>query len=384
MKNSSFFSFTLLANQQPSLHGIRVLGILLVIQFHVWAAFIGTVDQNHPLFKVGTSLWFGMDLFFILSGFLIGTLLLISIEKRGSVTMMNFYARRSFRIIPLYFFVFTVYVLMSASTPADGKYLWAEYLYLTNYLKWEQMHMYWGWSLAVEEHFYIIVPFVMLLLQKITTIRLQLYILTIGWISCFFVRLYIWESHTEAWGSKEWFESIYIPTHTRYDALLAGIWLAIFQKEFGEKIAHSLNSSGLLRISLLSLSVFSFGSIIVADGNWYQPTLFRSLSVGTITSLGWLPLLLYMMNYPGSLSSFFGHPIFRYLATLGYGVYLVHLIVIKKLATAINAYMQSFDLNLYLTGSISIVFTVVVSFAIAYVLHIFVEKPALLVRDKVT
>ena len=383
-KLSNILSLSLLANQYPSLHGVRVLGILLVIQFHVLGATIGTIDPAHNIFKLGSSLWFGMDLFFILSGFLIGTLLLLSMKKQGSFSMKNFYIRRSFRIIPLYYVVLTAFILMSEQLPDQGKHIWAEYLYLSNYLEYSQILMYWNWSLAVEEHFYIIVPIVMLLLNKVVSTRKQLLILSIGWLSCFFVRLYIWQSHDGPWSPRDWFTEIYMPTHTRYDSLLAGIWLAIFQKEFGEKVAGFLKSTFLLRLVLLLFPIVAFGLIVGNHDSWYKPTLFRSLSIGTLTCLGWVPLLIYLMNYPGWLSNFFGHSVFRRLATLGYGVYLVHIIVINQIVKKLGDYLVIQNTNLYMMALGCFLVTVILSFFVAYFLHILIEKPALLIRDKLT
>lgn len=80
-----FFSLHLLANQYPQLHAVRVLAIVMVVQFLAMGMATNSSDQSSLLWRVSSSLWFGMDLFFILSGFLIGTILLYSTEQEGTI-----------------------------------------------------------------------------------------------------------------------------------------------------------------------------------------------------------------------------------------------------------------------------------------------------------
>src|SRR3954466_15979804 len=80
-----FFALDLLDNRYPALHGLRVIAILTVIQFHVTWIFAG--EQGIPLdgefVSASLTVFFGMDLFFMLSGFLIGSILLHSFEQKG-------------------------------------------------------------------------------------------------------------------------------------------------------------------------------------------------------------------------------------------------------------------------------------------------------------
>ena len=118
---------------------------------------------------VGTlslTLFFGMDLFFVLSGFLIGTILLVSLERHGRQMVGNFYLRRAFRILPLYYVVLTVLALVTPLTALQRHHLPLEYLYLTNFvpdLQRTSVVMIWGWSLALEEQFYLIVPLLLVI-----------------------------------------------------------------------------------------------------------------------------------------------------------------------------------------------------------------------------
>ena len=115
--------------------------------------------------------WWGVDVFFVLSGFLIGRILLRRLQK-GALGFRSFYVRRSFRIFPVYYFVLTVAVLwltrieswgimFRSRSPEEVRAAsWANYLYVSTYLYGMQLPnpMTWGWSLCVEEHFYLVLP----------------------------------------------------------------------------------------------------------------------------------------------------------------------------------------------------------------------------------
>src|SRR6266540_2339157 len=102
----------------PALDGVRGLAILLVIAFHSRVAFANTAEIPYLGFRLLGLGWCGVDLFFVLSGFLITGILLDTRDSPGRV--YGFYSRRILRIFPLYFsYLFVVCVL--------GRYLWLQY-----------------------------------------------------------------------------------------------------------------------------------------------------------------------------------------------------------------------------------------------------------------
>src|SRR5579864_8349301 len=127
-----FFELDLLDNRYPALHGLRVLAIVSVVQFHVTWIFAGEqgIELNNDWVASSLAVFFGMDLFFMLSGFLIGSILLRSIETEGSQQIRRFYLRRIFRTFPSYYIVLTFLALTTALTVAQGKHLIYEYMYL--------------------------------------------------------------------------------------------------------------------------------------------------------------------------------------------------------------------------------------------------------------
>src|SRR4029079_8189511 len=103
----------LLDNRYPPLHGLRVLAIVSVIQFHVTWIFSREqgIRVDGDASAASLSIFFGMDLFFILSGFLIGSILIRSIETDGTQNLRRFYLRRISRTFPSYYVVLTFLVI---------------------------------------------------------------------------------------------------------------------------------------------------------------------------------------------------------------------------------------------------------------------------------
>lgn len=162
----------------PELDGLRGMAILFVLVFH-YISQEGAVPPGtltHVLQRLVIMGWSGVDLFFVLSGFLIGGILM---DARGSASYYRtFYARRFFRIIPIYYAWITVYVLLvglagakvqalsnSGVAPPLNLSVYSYYLFLQN------LHIarlaglagaWFGhlWSLAVEEQFYLLAPLV--------------------------------------------------------------------------------------------------------------------------------------------------------------------------------------------------------------------------------
>ena len=187
------FALDLLDNRYPALHGMRVVAILSVVQYHVTTIFTYethlTMDRSWAMTSM--TIFFGMDLFFILSGFLIGSILLRSVETAGFINVRRFWLRRAFRTFPAYYVVLTALVLLFGLTAAQRKHLPFEYAYLTNYvpLTRDGTVMLWGWSLALEEQFYLSVPLLFFGLSKLRSDRARLTLLGLFWISALVVRL---------------------------------------------------------------------------------------------------------------------------------------------------------------------------------------------------
>ncbi|MBR9649789.1 acyltransferase [Thalassobius aquimarinus] len=147
-----------------SLDGLRCLSILAVLWHHspLTPAYLDDLQLAGRGFA-------GVDFFFVLSGFLITTLLLREETVKGSFSLRGFYTRRILRIVPVYFLVVTLAAAYFIGWKGQGK--WAEllpyyYLFLSNFLVGDIPLLDPTWSLAVEEQYYLIWPLILLILPR--------------------------------------------------------------------------------------------------------------------------------------------------------------------------------------------------------------------------
>ena len=147
----------------PSLDGLRALSIFLVVALHTLQRYsmYHTVGIGwYALFNGG----YGVSIFFVISGFLITSLLLQEQRKRGSISLRGFYLRRAFRILPpLYFYIGFILLLGAAGRiPLNREDVLSALFFFHNYAQhstmWSLEHL---WSISVEEQFYLVWPFIL-------------------------------------------------------------------------------------------------------------------------------------------------------------------------------------------------------------------------------
>lgn len=383
---SRFASLELLDNRYPSLHGLRVMGIISVVQWHVtWILwFENDVQLYRPFVDFATSIFFGMDLFFILSGFLIGSILLRSLEKTGSQDLRRFYLRRILRTFPSYYILLTILALAYPLTELQRRHLIFEYTYLTNFvsLNRNQVIMFWGWSMALEEQFYLFVPVLFFVLHRLRTNRLRIALLSSFCIAALIVRLAIYYNG-KPWNDFVLYGALYFKTYTRFDTLAAGILLALIHRQYrdviGKWLEHPLHRAMLALPALTCLWLLLQPSMF---GNQHTQ-LVKVFSWGTLTSIMYLCMLPLLLHSDGFVVRFLSWPIFRKVATLGYGLYLVHIPIIDHLVVPGVKSLHARGVPLTPLWIGATVFTLGVSGFIAYLMHLFIEKPSLWLRHKI-
>jgi peptidoglycan/LPS O-acetylase OafA/YrhL len=397
-----FFALELLDNRYPQLHGLRVLAIVSVVQFHVTTIF--ALEQAIRLDRdwVGSSLaiFFGMDLFFILSGFLIGSILLHSLKqsakpaaaagpkKRGLGPIARFYLRRIFRTFPPYYVVLTVLAVLYSPLTADQRHhLPYEYTYLTNFFPLARFEvvMFWGWSLALEEQFYLVVPLLFFLLRFLKSDRARIVFLVALWACGTLSRLGIYYWHIwrrGPWDDVELYGAIYFRTYTRFDTLVMGILLAVIHDRFREPIGRWL-SVPLHRAILAMPSLLCLWMLLRP---WTFVTksmqLFHVFAWGTLTTVMYLGFLLLLLHGEGFIHRFLSAPVFRRIATLGYGIYLVHIPLCDYVVVPMAHALDARHVSLLVIWPLSLAALLALSGSTAYALHVLVEKPSLRLRDR--
>ena len=380
-----FFALDLLDNRHPSLHGLRVLAIVSVLQFHVTAIYTQewAIKMDRRWADSSMTIFFGMDLFFFLSGFLIGAILLRSIEVAKTQNVRRFYLRRVFRTFPAYYVVLTILACTATLTASQHHNLVYEYLYGTNYtsLRRHDVVMFWGWSLALEEQFYLTVPLFLFVLSRLRSDRARATLLAFIWLSALGIRLWYYRAH-RPFTDLALYDQVYFRTKTRFDPLIAGIFLAFIQLRWREPIGRWLERPlhrAMVALPTLACFWLLLDPILVGEQNQQVAHLFLW---GTVTSLFYLGTLLLLLHGHGWLPRFMSQPIFRRIATLGYGVYLVHIPLADHVLVPVAKKLYAEHTSMLLMWPASVAALVILSLAVAYVLHVFIEKPSLWIRDK--
>jgi peptidoglycan/LPS O-acetylase OafA/YrhL len=380
-----FLELDLLDNRYPALHGLRFLAIISVVQFHVTWVFAGetAIRLDRDWVAASLAVFFGMDLFFILSGFLIGSILLRSLDVSGSQRIRRFYLRRVFRTFPSYYVVLTFLALTTVLTVTQRHNLRFEYLYLTNFVSQlkTDVIMFWGWSLALEEQFYLTVPLLFFLLYHLRSDRVRIALLVTLWLGALVTRLAIFVAH-RPWTDLGLYAALYFRTHTRFDTLIAGIILAFVQLRWREPIGrwlmHPFHRALLALPSLaclwLLLTPWMFGDRYVQ--------LVHVFAWGTITSLMYFGFLLLFMHGDGWVQRALSLPFFRRMATLGYGVYLVHIPILYAIIVPVAHALDRRHVSMLLVWPLSLAALMGLSLGLGYVMHVLIEKPSLKIRDR--
>src|SRR5215216_6147807 len=146
--------------RKPGLDLLRALAIIVVVIYH--AALFGFKLPG----RVDRFGWIGVDLFFVLSGYLIGGQLLAPLARDQRVKLGRFFTRRALRIMPAYFAVLAIYFLLPSwrEYPEMSQPLWKFLLSVQNIGLHGGTAFSHAWSLAVEDQFYLALPFLLLLL----------------------------------------------------------------------------------------------------------------------------------------------------------------------------------------------------------------------------
>lgn len=306
----------------PALDGLRGIAILLVVLHHLAKSIQLEFTPAHPVmtwvlnaFVLG---WSGVDLFFVLSGFLITGIL---VDAKGSPRFLqNFYIRRALRIFPLYFTVLIAAVLAAAFVPAIRHWLgteelWWQFLYATNInvaLNGWQAAGWFGhfWSLAIEEHYYLLWPLLVLLFPVRTLIRI-----TIGvWLAVFLLRWVVLHLYHPTLAT-------YVLTPLRVDSLALGGCLAML-------VRHPPARAWLARVASHAVWIAGvlIGALVLCAGSVsHEHYLLQGLGF-SLFGICYAALLLQGV-LPGSarwLSPILTTPIFRSAGKYSYGLYVFH------------------------------------------------------------
>ncbi len=248
---------------RPELDGLRAVAVIMILLVHL--AFIWP-SVGRRWFQGGVQ---GVDIFFVLSGFLLTSLLLQERRTTGGFSFAGFYRRRALRLLPALVFVILCNLLYTWVTGAPLRPQLRANVYVLLYIanwatvfaKHFPLAYTWDptWSLAVEEQYYLIFfPFLVLLLRRIRTLGTIMVVLAAG-----IVAAVIWRNIVIGHQPHLRYFTVYVRTDTRIDALLFGP-LAALALHRGLRVGRGMRVLGLLGAAFL----FWFVPVGSLDHRW--------------------------------------------------------------------------------------------------------------------
>lgn len=332
------------------LDGLRLLAILPVIAHHA---------TPRPLSGIAGKGAVGVDLFFVLSGFLITTLLLREHRVRGRVRLGRFFVRRALRIFPLYYAVLALYVGAALRQPADSPeraHLLGNLVYHASYtanwfVNYDVPHAVpfsFSWSLCVEEQFYLLWPWLVFALGSRTALL---------WTMSTWMALDVWLTHG----------GLALPA--------GGTAMRVstsFSTAIGAGVLLSLVFDGPRGFAVLSR---------LLEGRWVAPlALCGVLGLLALPFTPYLALCAALAALVGAVvlgGGVFGalldHPLAVWGGRLSYAAYLTHITALALVRRSFPSHADSFAFVFGLGLPLAL--------ALAFVAHVFVERPFLQLRE---
>lgn len=355
-------------NRLPGLDLLRSIAIVWVMCFHTFL--IGGLGPDWEwLTRFG---WAGVDVFFVLSGFLIGSQWLQALQRGTPPSLPSFYWRRAWRILPAFAVVLAVYLAFPALREAPGLEAgWQFASFTLNlFIDYGRNQAFsHAWSLCVEEHFYLVFPLLALWMTRRPSAPRFMALcagLVLGGIA---LRGGVWLHNDALQPERPWFiEDIYYPTWMRLDGLLAGVMLAALRVYRPALWARLQARSTWLVVAGLALAAVAL-------------LLFRNRTGLLANTFGWpllswaFGLLVLAASAPQGWLGRLALPGTGWLAAVSYSLYLSHKLAMHAVQTWIAPALP------WQGAALFPVYAGVI-LAVGAALHYAVELPGLRLRER--
>jgi peptidoglycan/LPS O-acetylase OafA/YrhL len=352
---------------------LRALAIALVFLCHY--RMFGHPDWVN---EAGSFGWTGVDLFFVLSGYLISAQLFKSLQQGKGISLKEFYIKRFFRILPAYLVVLTLYFAIPAFKEFEGlPPLW-KFLTFTQNLGLDlgtTRAFSHAWSLCIEEQFYLFLPLILLFISRFNVPRVIAVGLLTLFVAGFFIRAWGWAHLVAPLDGQDgfglaWFKWIYYPTYNRLDGLLTGIAIAAvfrYRPSLKEKLTRHGNAMLLLGLALITGAYFLCNKEMFTWNTSVIGFPLISIAFGVMVVAALSPsCILYKLPARGT----------GLIATLSYSIYLSHKGVVHLTQLWLGKWVDPKGMGMFVICTGMVVLA-------ALVLRWVVEKPFLKLRDRV-
>jgi len=344
----------------PTLDGFRALAAVFILLYH----------SGFSYFK---TLWIGVPMFFVLSGFLIT--LILSENKHATNYFKAFYFKRSLRIFPIYYLALAFSIIWGLLTHADLSQLPYFIFYLQNFLISTDAQPYYcyglmghTWSLSVEECFYLVWPFIVYSLNQKKLFYVSFIIGTCSILFKVVVLLFFYTTTTGQLLILSFIGSL--------DGLMAGALLAIMvlnKEVFGKTDLLSRRSFYIVISAFVIVLLFNCKSFAEV----FYLVLNRVL-LNTMTVIASFYVLTRFISPSGMSVLFykiFTHPALRFIGKISYGLYLYHFIIYRVLDACFYHY------NIHLLPFYTLLFKILLTFIVSVISWFCIEKPILKLKN---
>lgn len=365
---ANYFSFEAINGHNPWLDVLRAIAVLLVLLRHGERAVIGLLPESTSPFQTFfLNGWVGVDLFLILSGYLIGKSLIKNFSKDNRIHVGQFFRARALRIIPAYFAIlflialgaFPFYTISSENLVLRVIY---HMLFLQDYLPADINVVF--WSLGVEEKFYILAPliaFTLVTLKRSTSAFLCLGLLF--FLAPIFKTLKFLQLDTTL-DYLHFFEDFRSPFHLSLEPLIIGF--AIGYAEIRKKFSLTKRQSKwLFLFTAITSTLFLFSHEFLSQFSLWDMT---GQPITLALLFGTLVLTATHMTH----INVWAEPVWRFVSRLSYSLYLIHFALIPLTLVLASIITPLLFWPLY----------ILFSFGGALLLHFLVEKPFLILKDR--
>jgi peptidoglycan/LPS O-acetylase OafA/YrhL len=358
---------------------LRAAAIAWVILFHSYL--IGGLGDGYGLFQ--WSGWMGVDLFFVLSGYLIGTQVFKALQRTGTLDFPAFYKRRLVRILPAFFVVLALYELWPAWPETKGMQPLWQFLTFTFNLQYDNDDNYafsHVWSLCVEEHFYVVFPLLASVLTRKPAAWKFAVVAAVVVLGGIVLRAWLWTHFVGPAGSSvggpeddrglRFLRYLYYPTWARLDGLVAGVALAacgVYRPLWFAWVHARVNLLLVLGAALLAAAIVLFDA---ARADFWPCVIgypLVALAMMAFVAAGTGATWFARLQIPGA----------GWLAAASYSLYLSH----KGMFMLVQAALVEHPVDDRL---LRFALYVVATLAGGAVLHYAVERPFLRWRDSQT
>ena len=327
-------------NRNSGVDVFRGIAILAVVLYH----FNGTLPFGY----------LGVDLFFVVSGLLVGGLLTKEFLNSGRIHFFKFILQRGFKIWPSYYVFILLGTLLAYffyrnSHPDQIIHLWDMKRYLLFYQNYTGLPFHWSfdhvWSLCVEEHFYILLPLMFLFVQRFVSEQRRKFMLYFFVIATIFAGV--------GFKALSWYftdgKDTYSATHNRLDGLAWGVLLNLIIYDYGNRIKSSPYLKLLFFFGLMIFLIAIYVSSVI------NSELYNRVFLPSLVPIAYFLMLMavYYMNFSGWF------PV-RFIAYYSYNWYLWHSVFVYFIYDIFGDTLLGLFIYMVLSFSISVIMTITI------------------------